>query len=506
MRRTDTPKHTVTCHPLHVCLATLALALCAPPASAQSGPDPDTDPCVLPAPAAEPMTAAWTERDLQNQACAEARTQEVPLSWTLGLGPDELPSPVRDPYRAPAKHDGQRFRFSTATVTNRDGEALAAEIYRPCSAETCSEVPEGITVAAPPYPAVLIVHGGGSQKELHRWAAQPLAETGYIAVSFDVASGNHGSDAQDMVDWLFSVDFPFADELDRDRVGITGHSQGGSTASLVGQLDERLRAIVAWDNLTAVDPMLWADDIGVEPPPGLPITTPALGIGADYYFTPEPYTDHPEPPPSNGEGGRGRGVSAHPKDLGYQELRAAGVDTALVILRAGTHLDFTPLMAGTGSRYGEPYALYLTLAWFDRYLKGLAEPDTAADGYRRLLATRFDDLADRHNLGAGYYDPVDGNQPYRIAGLSVCDRMSFYFKSRLAITAPGNDQLIATEDWKTACKDDALPQPGTPDTPPLNPATPNDRAPDGSGGALGSAALALLGLVALRRRQWVASG
>ena len=146
------------------------------------------------------------------------------------------------------------------------------------------------------------------------------------------------------------------------------------------------------------------------------------------------------------------------------------------------------------------------MAWFDRYLKGLAEPDTAADGYRRLLATRFDDLADRHNLGAGYYDPVDGNQPYRIAGLSVCDRMSFYFKSRLAITAPGNDQLIATEDWKTACKDDALPQPGTPDTPPLNPATPNDRAPDGSGGALGSAALALLGLVALRRRQWVASG
>ncbi|MEC9408495.1 MAG: hypothetical protein VX549_14610 [Pseudomonadota bacterium] len=499
MNTTQMPASSAVFHLACAGVTSLILALGTGPVSAQTGPDPTSDPCVLPAPEAEPMTAAWTERDLQNQACAEARAQEVPLSWSLGLGPDELPSPVRDPYRAPAKHDGQRFRFATATVTNRDDEALAAEIYRPCSPSSCTDVPAGLVVAEPPYPAVLIVHGGGSQKELHRWAAQPLAEAGYIAVSFDVASGNHGSDAQDMVEWLFSSEFPFADELDRDRVGITGHSQGGSTASLVGQLDERLRAIVAWDNLTAVDPMLWADDIGVEPPAGLTVTTPALGIGADYYFTPEPYTDHPEPPPSNGEGGRGRGVSAHPKDLGYQELRAAGVDTALVILRAGTHLDFTPLMAGAGSRYGEPYALYLTLAWFDRYLKGLSEPDTAADGYRRLLATQFDDSADRHNLGAGYYDPVEGNQPYRIAGLSVCDRMSFYFNSRLAITAPDSHQPIATEDWKTACKADALPQPGTPDTP-----APGVQPPTGSSGALGGSLLILLAVGALRRRWTVA--
>ncbi|MBB85760.1 MAG: hypothetical protein CMP06_00430 [Xanthomonadales bacterium] len=497
--RAPHPTRTATPTTLRQCLACLLLSA-APVAgwTQQPGPDPATDPCVLPVPDAEPMTQAWTARDLQNQVCAEARAQEVPLSWTLGVGVDEMPSPARDPYRSPTRHDGIRFRFLAGTVANRDDEDLPAEIYRPCSSSTCSDTPTGITVAEPPYPAVLIVHGGGSQKELHRWAAQPLAESGYIAVTFDVASGNHGSDAQDMVEWLFSDAFPFADELDRARVGITGHSQGGSTASLVGQLDDRLKAIVAWDNLTAVDPMLWADDIGVEPPAGLPITTPAIGIGADYYFTPTPYTDRPEPPPSNGEGGRGRGVSGHPKDPGYQELRAADIDTALVILRAGTHLDFTPLMAGAGSRYGEPYALYLTLAWFDRYLKGLTEPELARDAHRRLLATVFDDSADQHNLGAGYYDPQAGNQPYMIEGLSVCDRMSFYFKSRIALTAPGTGERIATEDWKSACKAGTLPTLGSPGDP--DGGTPGQRTPSGSSGALSLGVLGLLGLAALRRR------
>ncbi len=466
----------------------VVLGLCAANATAQNGPD-AMHVCVLPAPTAEPGTLQWTQRDLQNMACAESRAQEVPLSWTLGLaenpGVDDLPSPVRDPYRNPYLHDGQRFRFATAETPNRDDEALAVEIYRPCSPGTCSEVPAGLTVAEPPYPAVVIVHGGGSQKELHRWAAQGLAEAGYLSVTLDVASGNHGSDAQDIVDWLFSAEFPFAAELDRERVGITGHSQGASTASLLGQLDPRLKAIVAWDNLTAVDTALWADDIGVEPPPGLPITTPALGIGADYYFVPDPYTEPPEPAPSNGEGGRGRGVSAHPKDLGYQELKAAGVDTMLFILRAGTHLDFTPLAAGAGSWFGEPVSFYLTLAWFDRYLKGISDPEAARNGHRRLLASTYDDSADRHAIGAGYYDPVEGNQPYRIEGLFACDRMSFYFKSRYALRAPGSSERLESEDWKAHCNSGESSAGGD--------------VARGGGGAVGGLLLLVLGL----RRWWV---
>lgn len=439
------------CSSVFLLISVLALLVVGTPARAQVIPDPLAEACLLPVASAEPGTAAWTQRDLENIRCAERRALQVPLSWALGTGTQEMPSPARDPYRAPATHEGIRFRYAAAETLNRDGDALPAEIYRPCSAATCSNTPAGLAVAEPPYPAVLIVHGGGSQKELHRWAAQGLAEAGYLTVTFDVAASNHGTDAQDMVEWMFSAEFPFAAELDRARVGIAGHSQGASTASLLGQLDARLKAIVAWDNLTALSPELWADDIGVEPPAGLVLTTPALGIGADYYFTPEPYAERPEPPPSNGEGGRGRGVSAHPKDLGYQELKAAGVDTMLFILRAGTHLDFTPLAAGAGSEYGEPVSFYLTRAWFDRYLKGLSDPAAARAGHHRLLATVYDESADVHAIGAGVYDPALGNQPYRIAGLSACDRMSFYFKSRYALRAPGAETLLSSEDWKSDC-------------------------------------------------------
>lgn len=432
-------------------LALTSLALTTPPAHSQAGFDPLDDICQQAAPTAPPGTPEWAERDLQNIRCAEARSQHIPLSWSAGLSTDDLPSPARDPYRAPARHHGIRFRYTAAETVNRSDEELAAEIYRPCTAEACTRTPAELTAAAGPYPTVLIVHGGGSQKELHRWAAQALAESGYMTITFDVASGDHGADAQDMVDWIFSDDFPHAEDLDRNRVGIAGHSQGGSTASLLGQIDDRLKAIVAWDNLTALNPELWRDDIGVEPPAEPRITTPALGIGADYYFTPHPNPLEPEPPLYYGEGGRGRGFTPHVKDLGYQEVKAAGVDTMMIVLRAGTHLDFTPLQAGAGSRYGEPYSLYLTKAWFDRYLKGLTEPSTAEQAYRRLVATRFDESADVHSIGAGYLDPVQGNQPYRIAGLSICNRMSFYFKSRVSITAPGSQLPVQSEDWKARC-------------------------------------------------------
>lgn len=84
-------------------------------------------------------------------------------------------------------------------------------------------------------------------------------------------------------------------------------------------------------------------------------------------------------------------------------------------------------MAGPGSRYGEPYALNLALACFDRDLKGLAEPDLARDAHRWRLATVFDDSLVRHAIGAGCYDSVEGKQRSRIEGALVCDRMSSYF-------------------------------------------------------------------------------
>lgn len=455
--------------------------------------------CLGPAPDAMPGTPEWQQRDLDNMACSEQRLAD---SYANQFLDPVVPYPLRDTFQEPAKHAGRRFRYDAASVANRGGVALPVDVFRPCTRSSCTEVPAGVTVRDGPYPTVLIVHGGASNRQLHWWAAQALAEAGYMTVAFDVAEntgGDHGTDAQDVLDWLHAIDFPFAAELRRDRVGIAGHSQGASTASLIGQIDPRIKAIVAWDNLTALKAG-WEDDIGIDPPADVDIHTPALGIGADYYFAATPNRAPPEPAPSNGEGGRGRGFSAHPKDLGYQELRASGVDTMLFVLRAGTHLDFTPTTISPSSRYGTLVASYLTLAWFDRYLAGLDDPRLAADAFRRLVGSaRFDDSADVHSIGSGIPDAALVNQPTKIAGLSVCDRMSFYYKSRYALRAPGGTQLLNSEDLRGDCYAGKL----QPAVPVVSDGGGDAGAPGGGrfGGGMSALGLLPLLLLALRRRQ-----
>lgn len=425
----------------------VALATCAAPAQAQ------TADCLGPAPVAAPQTPAWFARDAANMACAEQRLQDT---YANQFFDPVVPYPLRDTYREPSKHAGTRFRYDAATITNRGGAELAVDVFRPCTADTCSNTPEGVLTLNGPYPTVLIVHGGASNRQLHWWASQALAEAGYMTIAFDVAEntgGDHAIDAQDMLDWMYSASFPFTADFNPQRVGIAGHSQGASTASLLAQIDPRIQTFVAWDNLTALKEG-WEDDIGVDPPADVVITKPGLGIGADYYFTPLANPLPPEPAGYNGEGGRGRGrgFTPHPKDLGYQELKTAGVDTMLFVLRAGTHLDFTPTTISPSSRHGEAVATYLTLAWFDRYLRGLDDPALAQDAFRRLVRSQtFDDSADRHAIGSGLYDVSAGNQPYRIAGLSVCDRMSFYYKSRYALRAPGTADVLNSEDFQADC-------------------------------------------------------
>ena len=70
---------------------------------------------------------------------------------------------------------------------------------------------------------------------------------------------------------------------------------------------------------------------------------------------------YPSPPDPLGPGN---------KDEDFRRVRAAGVDTMKVSLRAATHLDFTEFPQANGSRYGVVTTFYYTRAWFDRYLKG----------------------------------------------------------------------------------------------------------------------------------------
>lgn len=422
-----------------VALVASALALATP--SAAQMPQPDLIDCEGPAPDAKAGTAAWFARDANNIACALQRhldqalhpVSPLPLSGEIfGLAP----MPLTDAYREPSRHDDDRFRFDATTITNRSGLKLAAEVYRPCARNTCGGAPTPpLRPFDPPYPAVVVLHGGGSRKELHWWSAQTLAEAGYMTVVFNGAADDRAN-AEDVLDWLFATPAaptgagehnPFWRQLDRDRVGLAGHSRGGQMASVLGQEDPRVSAIVSWDRGT-----------GLALPPQL--DTPTLFFVADYacqanpVCLPEPYLT---PPRGEGPGGRGRE---------YDIVRDAGVDAMKIALRASTHLDWTP-SEPSGNRYAEIVSVYYTLAWFDRYLKGASRPGIARDAFRRLTATTFDGSADAHNISQGLFDPFAaarnlgdpyaGNVPYRLNGRPVADRLSFYFRSKCQLTLPG---------------------------------------------------------------------
>lgn len=414
--------------PTRAALAALLVllgALATPgPASAQAeGVD-----CEGPASEPEPGTPGWHERDARNMFCAQQRHLDKAQHPALAGAPTG--AFFFDAYRQPLRHDGSRFRYEATTVGEMD-----AEVYRPCAPGTCSETPDGLETVEPPYPAVAIFHGGASNKELHWWSSQPLAEAGYLVVTTDASGASHTTEeALAVLDWLEA-----REDVDPERVGIAGHSAGGVTASRLGQKDPRLSALVSWDRAQS-SPM----------PDDLEIDTPALFVFADYncqqvpVCQPEPY---PAPPDPDGPGNKGED---------FLRARAAGVDTMQIGLRAATHLDFVPTLL-SGNRYAEIVTVYYTLAWFDRHLKGPGDPVAAADAHERLVAREFDRSADRHNISQGFFDPAQaalagdpygGNVPYSLENRPVPSRLSFYFDSKCFLTVPGSGERASSEDLR----------------------------------------------------------
>jgi dienelactone hydrolase len=421
-----------------VCLAVvvgLGLSL-VPRAVRAAGVFPDPVDCLAPAPNATPGTPEWTQRDLANQWCATQRQQDEwqhPAGGLTGAQvtarnypaqilsqagePDRprtgfaqwIPGATNgDPYRDPSLWTGAgRGRVQDITFISSDGAKLRGHVFAPPAS-----VPG-------PYPGVVITTGSiQAYQEVYYWAAEGLAEAGYMVMTYDVQGQgqsetlahpcspsscpgvpfqqdyNFFQGTRDALNWFFSTANPMRASLDAARVGIAGHSLGASAVSQVGQEDPRVHAIVAWDNLGATT---------VTP------HAPALGLNAEYFLNPT-YTSSPPDP--------------HAKDHAYQSLKAAGVDTMQVALRQATHLEFSyiPYIL-PASRLGERVAFHYTLAWFDKYLRG------DATALSRLTATQFDGSSDAHSIGLGTWQPPTGNVPYKIDGLKVPDRLSIYYTS-----------------------------------------------------------------------------
>lgn len=338
-------------------------------------------------------------------------------------------------------------------------------------------------------PSIVITNGSVQADEQMYWyAAQTLAKAGYVVLTFD-PQGQGQSDTlgaapdtlegvpaqtdgrpfydgtEDAIDFLLSTPAhpyvpvpsctsgtshaakqrarvaanldaaynPLWTLLDPAQIGLAGHSYGAAGVSYIAQFDPRVKAVVAWDNLGgpsakggAVLGSTRASTIGEQPCPAdpsqrasVPITKPGLGISADYGLPPLPNLSVPDP---------------GAKSMWSHAYSDAGIDSGEIIIRGGSHLDFSfiPLAAFGASLRGPDLTDWYTTAWFDKYLKH----DPAADA--RLLTTRW-----QHDADEAAVDPThDGNA------------FSFYYPSRLDIhlgTTTGSGTAFDCEDLRAGC-------------------------------------------------------
>lgn len=188
---------------------------------------------------------------------------------------------------------------------------------------------------------------------------------------------------------------PLFKRLDRDRIGLAGHSYGASATSYLAQADPRVSAAVAWDaicvprdstkpELAAFGGSSTASILGIPlptasafpqecfgAPPGYapdpPLRTPTLGLSGDY-IAPAPLLTAPD---------------RRFKAAVSKAFNAGGVDSGHIVIRGGNHLEWSWAPVPAGTLRGVDLSAWYTNAWFDRYLKR----DRTA--IRRLLTDRW---------------------------------------------------------------------------------------------------------------------
>jgi dipeptidyl aminopeptidase/acylaminoacyl peptidase len=116
-----------------------------------------------------------------------------------------------------------------------------------------------------PVPGVILLHGwatpGTVGAALMAHLAFELQQAGYVAMALslrgwpetggeDDCAGQQPRDVVKALQW-----FAQRPEVDSERIALVGHSQGGQVALLVGAMDVRVRAIIAY--APATDLALW---------------------------------------------------------------------------------------------------------------------------------------------------------------------------------------------------------------------------------------------------------
>lgn len=354
-------------------------------------------------------------------------TGNICSTWSMQCAGDPFLYPGVDPF-----YDDEGEVIELA-LFERTGALLSGRVWAPRDAAPGDALP-----------GVVIETGSVQAPEtLYWWFAQTLVRNGYVVMTYDVRgqgrSDNRAPDGTpgtnlhpavfvdnliDAVDLMRSTpDDPYppnatyADErdtaglavehnphwelLDRDRIGIVGHSLGATGVSVVqgvepwpGTLGDTnpVSVAVAWDNLSA-DGSPGSDTQGVgEVVPRVP----TMGQSADYWLVPEPYEEPPDPEEQND---------------GFHLWREAGVPSVQIHVRGGAHYEWSylPTFPSTSWRdWGNPMVEHYSLAWIDRWLKRPGEPGHDDADARLLDDERYCERLSFYHLSARDFPDRDG--------------------------------------------------------------------------------------------------
>lgn len=446
--------------------------------------------CYAPAGDPAPGTAQWQQRDTLNQYCASLRPRDQLASPAFAFGNisqgsalyaeqtiEQLSQPTdpkgglttlipgaksADPFRTIKRWtEAGRGRVAPVAFSALNGSTLRGHLFMP---------PSSVAKPKNGYPGVAITDGSvQAYEELYFWAAQDLAEAGYMVLTYDV-QGQGDSDlfgkdcpgpctgvpyqqnlnffqgAEDSLSFLLSTPKmpfggshnPYSNDLNTAQIGLAGHSLGANAVSHVGQCDNRVKTIVAWDNL---QPIRNCDGIKIPAKYRTKklLNVPALAITNDYVFNTQAMSSAPDP---------------NAKTAGYKQVVAAGLDAQIIALRNATHLTYSYIpLVFQANELGERMASYYTKAWFDLQLRG------SRAGFQRLTARAFDGSVDRSSIGAGVYDPAlanpadpySGNVPYLIKGIPVTDAVSFYYRSSYSLLDPTSKRVAHCVEVRKGC-------------------------------------------------------
>lgn len=304
---------------------------------------------------------------------------------------------------------GTAGRRRRVAFYDRTGARLSGHLWTPVA-----DARDG-TPSSEGLPGVVITNGAIDAPEtLYWWAAQALAEAGYVVLTYDLrgqgrsdagpAGGDRTAAADDgagsgsvfLADQVDAVDFlrstpesphgptagrdrgdgapvetydPVFDRLDRDRVGLAAHGLGAAAASALQGIDwptggeNPVDALVAWDDLLPAGEAFGG--VRVDP------SVPAMGQSGDYGAAPAPNRRRPDPDARLGA---------------FEGWREVGLPAGQVVVYGGTHFEWarTPTYPATARTFGNALAEHYTVAWFDRWLKRPGESGHV-DAVDRLL-------------------------------------------------------------------------------------------------------------------------